>query len=152
MRRTRVLAGVATAALLAMVACSGGSEGEGEGTGGEGAEDTALTVWTTEDQADRVATQQEILDAWAATSGSTVKLVAVAEDQLTTVLSSAAAADDLPDAIAALSLNGINQLRTDDLLDTDAAKEIVDGLGADTFITPDPRADQRRRRPARGPE
>ncbi len=132
MRRTRVLAGVATAALLAMVACSGGSEGEGEGTGGE--EDTALTVWTTEDQADRVATQQEILNAWAATSGSTVKLVAVAEDQLTTVLSSAAAADDLPDAIAALSLNGINQLRTDELLDTDAAKEIVDGLGADTFI------------------
>ena len=132
MRRTRVLAGVATAALLAMVACSGGSEGEGEGTGGE--EATALTVWTTEDQADRVATQQEILNAWAATSGSTVKLVAVAEDQLTTVLSSAAAADDLPDAIAALSLNGINQLRTDDLLDTDAAKEIVDGLGANTFM------------------
>ena len=51
------------------------------------------------------------------------------------MLTSAAAANDLPDAIAALSLNGMNQLRTDDLVDPEAAKEIVDGLGADTFFT-----------------
>ena len=57
----------------------------------------------------------------------TVKLVAVAEDQLTTVLSSAAAADDLPDVIGALPLNGVNQLRTDDVLDTDAAKRSSTG-------------------------
>jgi multiple sugar transport system substrate-binding protein len=50
------------------------------------------------------------------------------------VLTSAAAANDLPDAIAALSLNGMNQLRTDELVDPDAAKEVVDGLGADTFF------------------
>ncbi len=37
------------------------------------------------------------------------------------MLTSAAAANELPDVIAALSLNGVNQLRTDDLLDTDAA-------------------------------
>ena len=72
--------------------------------------------------------------AWAQKSGATVKLVAIAEDQLTTMLTSAAAANDLPDAIAALSLNGMNQLRTDDLVDPEAAKEIVDGLGADTFF------------------
>jgi multiple sugar transport system substrate-binding protein len=74
------------------------------------------------------------MEGWAQTSGATVKLVAIAEDQLTTTLTSAAAANDLPDAIAALSLNGMNQLRTDDLVDPEAAKEIVDGLGADTFF------------------
>jgi multiple sugar transport system substrate-binding protein len=136
LRRSRLLAGMALTALLAVAGCGGGGDGGGEsGPGSEGgaAEDNQLLVWTTEDLADRVAAQQKILDAWGQKSGATVKLVAVAEDQMTTVLTSAAAANELPDAIAALSLNGVNQLRTDDLLDVDAAKEIVDGLGADTF-------------------
>jgi len=134
LRRSRFLAGVALTAMLAVAACGGGDSG-GSDSGSEGgaAEDNELTIWTTEDQADRVAAQKKILDAWAQKSGATVKLTAVAEDQLTTVLTSAAAANDLPDAIAALSLNGVNQLRTDDLLDVDAAKEIVDGLGPETF-------------------
>ena len=59
MRRTRILAGLATAALLAVVGCGGGSDGGGEDTGGEQG-DTTLTVWTTEDLADRVATQKKI--------------------------------------------------------------------------------------------
>ena len=117
--------------MLVVAGCGGGDGGGGENAGSQ--EDNALTVWTTEDVADRVASQQKIMEAWAQKSGATVKLVAIAEDQLTTTLTSAAAANDLPDAIAALSLNGMNQLRTDDLVDPDAAKEIVDGLGADTF-------------------
>jgi multiple sugar transport system substrate-binding protein len=124
----RLLAGVLLAATVAVGGCS--SSGEG---GGGGEEDNTLTVWTTEDQADRVQAQQAILDAFGQQSGTTVKLVAVAEDQLTTVLTSAAAADDLPDVIGALSLNGMNQLRTDDLVDPEAATEIVEGLGRDTF-------------------
>jgi multiple sugar transport system substrate-binding protein len=43
-----------------------------------------------------VAAQQKILDGWASKNGATVKLVAIAEDQLTTVLTSAAAAKELP--------------------------------------------------------
>jgi multiple sugar transport system substrate-binding protein len=121
--------------MLAAAGCGGGGGGGGEDNSGGGSqEDNALTIWTTEDIADRVKAQQTIMDAWAQKNGATVKLVAIAEDQLTTVLTSAAAANDLPDAIAALSLNGMNQLRTDDLVDPDAAKEIVDGLGADTFF------------------
>jgi len=119
--------------MLAVVGCGGDGGESGSGSEGGAAEDNALTIWTTEDQADRVKAQQKIMDAWAQKSGATVKLTAVAEDQLTTVITSAAAANDLPDAIAALSLNGVNQLHTDDLLDLDAAKEILDGLGADTF-------------------
>ena len=117
---------------MLVVAGCGGDGGGSQDTGSQ--EDNAVTVWTTEDVADRVASQQKIMEAWAQKSGATVKLVAIAEDQLTTTLTSAAAANDLPDAIAALSLNGMNQLRTDDLVDPDAAKEIVDGLGADTFF------------------
>jgi multiple sugar transport system substrate-binding protein len=135
--RSRFLAGIAVAAMLAGAGCGGGGGdggGGGENSGGAGQEDNALTIWTTEDIADRVDAQKKILDAWAQKNGATVKLVAIAEDQLTTVLTSAAAANDLPDAIAALSLNGMNQLRTDDLVDSDAAKEVVDGLGADTFF------------------
>jgi multiple sugar transport system substrate-binding protein len=135
--RSRFLAGIAVVAMLAGAGCGGGGGdggGGGENSGGAGQEDNALTIWTTEDIADRVDAQKKILDAWAQKNGATVKLVAIAEDQLTTVLTSAAAANDLPDAIAALSLNGMNQLRTDDLVDPDAAKEVVDGLGADTFF------------------
>ena len=134
--RSRFLAGVAVTAMLVAAGCGGGGGGgsdSGGGSGGGSAADNTITVWTTEDIADRVAAQQKILDGWASKNGATVKLVAIAEDQLTTVLTSAAAAKELPDAIAALSLNGMNQLRTDDLVDPDAAKEVVDGLGADTF-------------------
>ena len=127
LRRSRFLAGAAVTAMLVVAGCGGGGDGGGQSDAGS-QEDNALTIWTTEDIADRVAAQQKIMDAWAQQNGATVKLV-VAEDQLTTVLTSAAAANDLPDAIAALSLNGMNQLRTDDLVDPDAAKEIVDGLG-----------------------
>ena len=135
--RSRFLAGVAVTAMLVAAGCGGGGGGgsdSGGGSGGGSAADNTITVWTTEDIADRVAAQQKILDGWASKNGATVKLVAIAEDQLTTVLTSAAAAKELPDAIAALSLNGMNQLRTDDLVDPEAAKEVVDGLGADTFF------------------
>ena len=118
--------------MLVVAGCGGGDGGGGQDTGSQ--EGNALTVWTTEDVADRVASQQKIMEAWAQKSGATVKLVAIAENHLTTTLTSAAAANDLPDAIAALSLNGMNQLRTDDLVDPEAAKEIVDGLGADTLF------------------
>lgn len=133
MRRSRLVVGVALTALLAFTGCGGGGSGEG-GEKPAGEEDNALIVWTTEDQTDRVEAQKKIMDAWATKSGATVKLVTVAEDQLTTTITSAAAANELPDVIGALSLNGINQLRTDDLLDTDAATEIVEGLGKDTFV------------------
>ena len=133
LHRSRLLAAAALTAMLVVAGCGGGDGGGSEDTGSQ-AEDNALTIWTTEDIADRVASQQKIMDAWAQKSGATVKLVAIAEDQLTSVLTSAAAANDLPDAIAALSLNGMNQLRTDDLVDPEAAKEIVEELGRDTFF------------------
>jgi multiple sugar transport system substrate-binding protein len=126
MLNRRLTAGsVLMTALLAVTGCTGS---------GETAEDDgALLVWTTEDVAERVAAQQAIMDRFTESTGTEVELVAIAEDQLSAVLSSSAAAGELPDVIGALSLNGMNQLYTDGLLDAGAAADIVEELGADTF-------------------
>lgn len=119
----------ASATVLAIAGCSNAPAN----TGSAGGEAKTLTVWTVEDVAERVTAQQAILDAYTAKTGVKTKLVAIAEDQLATVLASAAAANDLPDAIGAVSMNGINQLATDGVLDTGAAAAIVNNLGASTF-------------------
>ncbi|MFI7673052.1 ABC transporter substrate-binding protein [Actinophytocola sp. NPDC049390] len=122
-RSIRALAVVMPIA-LAMTACGGDDSGGGDET---------LLVWTVEDTADRVRAQEKLLAEFTEKTGIETKLVAVAEGQLATVLSSAASSGELPDVIGALSLPIVNQLRTDDLLDTDAAAEVVDELGTDTF-------------------
>ena len=126
-----VLTAVVT--MVAVAGCSAGPTGTASSSGGAAGGDKVLTIWTVEDVAERVTAQQKILDAYTAKTGTKTKLVAVAEDQLATVLASAAAANDLPDAIGAVSMNGINQLQTDKLLDTAAAAKVVNDLGAGTF-------------------
>lgn len=133
MRRSQWFASVAAASVMALAACGGGGGSEESGQDGS-AEDNNLLVWTTEDLDDRVKAQKSILDKYASSSGTTVKLVPIAEDQLATVLASAGAADELPDVIGALSLNGVQQLQTEDLLDTETAGKIVEDLGPDTFF------------------
>jgi multiple sugar transport system substrate-binding protein len=126
MRKQRVaFTALALTTALALSGCSGG--------GGDNGDDETLTIWTIEDVADRVKTQEDLMKRFTEETGTKVKLVAVAEDQLTTVLTSAAASDELPDAIAAAPLNSVQQFATDDLLDTDAAAAVVKALGADTF-------------------
>jgi multiple sugar transport system substrate-binding protein len=126
-RRTAVAALLA-AAFLATTACTATPE-----TKNAAADTGELTVWTTEDQSERVAAQQRIMDKFTEKTGTKVKLVAIGEDQLSSVLSSSAAAGELPDVIGALSLNSTNQLKIDEVLDTGAAAEVVNGLGADSF-------------------
>lgn len=122
-RGIRALA-VALPVVLMMTACGGDDSDDGGGS---------LLVWTVEDTADRIQAQERLLARFTKKTGIETKLVAVAEGQLTTVLSSAASSGELPDVIGALSLPLVNQLRTDDLLDTDAAAAVVEELGADTF-------------------
>ena len=70
LRRSRVLAGIALTAMLVVAGCGGGGGEDGGGDAGGSAEDNALTIWTTEDVADRVASQQKIMEAWAQKSGA----------------------------------------------------------------------------------
>ncbi len=126
--------GSRTAALLAALALvAAGCSSGGDDSGGGGNGDKALTVWTIEDVADRVAAQKKMAQEFTQKTGITVKLVPVAEDQFDQTITSAAAADTLPDVIAALPLSALRTLESGDLLDTDTPKKVVDDLGADTF-------------------
>jgi multiple sugar transport system substrate-binding protein len=126
--RTRTATSLVAIALVA-AACSSGSGDSGGGDSG----DNSLTVWTIEDVADRVAAQKKMAEAFTAQTGIKVTIVAVGEDQFDQTITSAAAADTLPDVIAALPLSPLRTLESGDLLDTDTAKKVVDDLGADTF-------------------
>ncbi len=57
----------------------------------------------------------------------------MAEDQFNQILTSNAAAGDLPDVIGGLPLGQVRTLSANELLDTDAVGEVLDGLDPDTF-------------------
>jgi multiple sugar transport system substrate-binding protein len=124
-RRVRV--SVATAgAMVLLAACGGGDSGGGEEGG-------PLTVWTLENLPDRVAAQEEIAAAFTRSSGVEVELVAVDPNQFNQLLTSSAAAGELPDVIGALPLAGVQLLSTNELIDPEVTASVVEGLGTDTF-------------------
>jgi multiple sugar transport system substrate-binding protein len=103
--------------------------GDDEGSAG----DSTLTVWSLENQTDRVQATQAIADKFTQQTGIKVKIVATDENQFTSLITSAAAAGTLPDVVGALPLASVAQMASNDLLDTTAAKSVVDELGRDTF-------------------
>jgi multiple sugar transport system substrate-binding protein len=124
-RRVRVSVAVAGAVVL-FAACGGGDSGGGEDGG-------PLTVWTLENLPDRLAVQEEIAAAFTESSGVEVELVAVDPNQFNQLLTSSAAAGELPDVIGALPLAGVQLLATNEFVDPEVTASIVEGLGADTF-------------------
>jgi multiple sugar transport system substrate-binding protein len=134
--RTRgrsTVAAVATAALaVAMLAGCTQDEGSDTGpTGGTGGE--PITVWTADTLPDRVAKTEAIIEKFTAATGVQVELVGVPEDQFNQVLTSSAAAGDLPDVIGSISLAQVRTLAANDLVDSDTNKAIVESLGEGTF-------------------
>ena len=137
---TRPGAGTRLAALVAVclsAACSGGDSGGSGAGGGEGDGDAAgggsIKVWVQEDLPDRVAATQKIVDAFSAEGGVEVELVPVAEDQFNQLLTSSAAAGDLPDVIGGISLPQVRTLSANELLNTDAVADVMDALDPSTF-------------------
>ena len=128
--RPLVAAGLAAALMTGLAAC-GGDDSEGGGGGGGDAD--SITVWIEEDLPDRVAATQAIVDSFTAETGIEVELVAVAEDQFNQILTSNAAAGDLPDVIGGIPLGQIRTLSGNELIDTDAVAEVIDSLDAGTF-------------------
>ncbi len=119
---------VAAVALLtagALTACGGDDE---EGAGG-----ATLTVWSLENQTDRVQATQAIADKFTAATGTKVKIVATDENQFSSLITSAAAAGTMPDVVGALPLAAVAQMASNDLVDTEATKAVIDGLGTGTF-------------------
>ena len=134
-------AGARLAALVALccfsaAACSGGDSG-GDGGGGDGGGKAAgggsIKVWIQEDLPDRVAATKKIAAAFTAESGTQVEIVPVAEDQFNQLLTTSAAAGDLPDVIGGISLPQVRTLSANELLDTDAVADVMDELDPSTF-------------------
>lgn len=118
---------------LALAGCSGGDSNGDDGGEGDGATAESITVWIQEDLPDRVAATQAIVDDFTAASGTEVELVPVAEDQFNQLLTSAAAAGDLPDVISGLALPQVRTLSANELLDVEATGALLDTLDPTTF-------------------
>src|SRR3954468_1524022 len=121
---------LATGLVAALAACGGGGS---DSSGGSGASAKTLSVWIEEDLPERVDATQKIVDAFTEKTGIKVKLTAVAEDQFNQILTSNAAAGDLPDVIGAIPLPAVRTLSANELVDTDAVGKVIDDLDAGTF-------------------
>jgi multiple sugar transport system substrate-binding protein len=99
----------------------------------EEAADQGLIVWSLENQTERVQAVRATAQKFTKQSGVDVKIVAVDENQFTQLITTAAAADELPDVVAALPLAAVWQMSANELLDTDAAAAVVKDLDEGTF-------------------
>lgn len=125
-RATAAAMAVVGLTALALTGCtSSGDDGGGDSDG--------ITFWLQEDLPDRVAATQEIVDAFTEESGIEVELVSVAEDQFAQLLTSSAAAGDLPDVIGGISLPQVRTLSANEFVDTDAVAATIDALDPSTF-------------------
>ena len=91
-----------------------------------------LRFWTTEEQPERLARQQEMAANFAAATGHTVEVIPVSENDLGTRATAAFAAGDLPDVIYH-TLQYTLPWAEAGILDVDAATDVIENLGGDTF-------------------
>ena len=91
-----------------------------------------IRFWTTEEQPDRLAKQEKMAADFAAASGHTVDVIPVTESDLGTRATAAFAAGDLPDVIYHTLQYALPWAEAG-ILDTEAASDVVEALGANTF-------------------
>ena len=99
-----------------------------------GAAADTIRFWTTEEQPERLAKQQEMAAAFEAASGTTVEVIPVSENDLGTRATAAFAAGDLPDVIYHTLQYALPWAEAG-ILDTDAATDVIEELGNDTFAS-----------------
>jgi multiple sugar transport system substrate-binding protein len=126
--RRSVTTFLAVAAVLA--GCGGDDD---DGGGGESLRGQTITVWNQEFQPDRMAKTKEILADFTAETGIKTKLVPIPDDQLAPLTTNAAAAGELPDVVLATTMADSQGYAAQDIFDAEAAQEVVDRLGPDTF-------------------
>ncbi len=91
-----------------------------------------LRFWTTEEQPDRLAKQQQVAAEFKAKTGIDVQVIPVTESDLGTRATAAFAANDLPDVINH-TLQYVLPWAEAGILDTEANTEVVRALGEGTF-------------------
>lgn len=123
-RRLSVLAAAAMVA-SGVGACSS-DEKPTEGGG-------KITVWSLENLPDRVQKTKDAIKKFTDQTGIQVELVPTDENQFTQLITSAAAANKLPEVVGALPLGAVAQMATEELIDSEATDAVIDELGRDTF-------------------
>jgi multiple sugar transport system substrate-binding protein len=116
---------IAAAAVALLAGCSTSSTPDSKGK--------TITVWSLENQPDRVNTTKAIVAKFTEESGIKVNLVAIDENQFPQLVASSAISGKLPDVMGAVSLSNVRQLNDQKLLNPDAAAAVVKDLGEDTF-------------------
>ncbi|MEL7081755.1 MAG: extracellular solute-binding protein, partial [Pseudomonadota bacterium] len=91
-----------------------------------------ITFWTPEEQPERLAIQEEMAAAFKAKTGHDVEVIPVTEKELGTRMTAAFAAGDLPDVVYH-SIQYVQPWAEAGILDTFAATEVIENLGAETF-------------------
>ena len=92
----------------------------------------SIRFWTTEEQPERLAKQEEMAKEFEMMHGVAVDVIPVTESDLGTRATAAFAAGDLPDVIYHTLQYALPWAEAG-ILDTDAATDVVSVLGADTF-------------------
>ncbi len=126
-KRLNVLA-VTAALLVAAPACGSGAD-ESDGGDGKGEQ---ITFWTQFNTPPRMAKQQETAKEFTRKTGIKVKIAGLAAPDMSQAMVSGAASGDVPDVVLHNADQGI-AWNAQGLLDADAANEVIDGLGRDTF-------------------
>lgn len=91
-----------------------------------------IRFWTTEEQPERLAVQQQMAADFAAETGNDVEVIPVSENDLGTRATAAFAAGDLPDVIYH-TLQYVFPWVEAGILDPDAATDVIEDLDMDTF-------------------
>ena len=92
----------------------------------------SLRFWTTEEQPDRLAKQEQMAADFKSKTGISVEVIPISESDLGTRATAAFAAGDLPDVIYH-TLQYALPWAESGLLDTEAATAVIYGLQAGTF-------------------
>ena len=98
----------------------------------EAASAQSIRFWTTEEQPDRLAKQQQLAEDFKAETGISVEVIPVSENELGQRATAAFAANDLPDVIYHTLQYALPWAEAG-ILDIDANTEVVEDLGVDTF-------------------
>jgi multiple sugar transport system substrate-binding protein len=92
----------------------------------------SITFWSTETQPARAERTQAIIDRFTAETGIAVELVLVDENSMGSIMAANQAAGTLPDVVFH-PLQRVFGWYNEGVLDAQAAAEVVNELGADTF-------------------
>lgn len=127
-RTVLVAFAVVAAASTALSGCTASGSSNSSSRSGK-----SITVWSAENQPDRIAIQRKDIAGFTKATGIKVKLVGIDDTQLGQLVQSNALSNKLPDVMGALSLSDVRDLQDQKLLDTAAASAVVAKLGKGTF-------------------